>query len=105
MGSMIPLPTPQQLRYLLALAEHQHFGRAASACAVTQSTLSAGILALERQLDVHILDRSNGKRVAFTTLGCELVTRSRTAMAALSAMLETADAARAPMSGPLRMGM
>ncbi|HEY2132563.1 MAG TPA: LysR substrate-binding domain-containing protein [Acetobacteraceae bacterium] len=102
---MTPLPTPQQLRYLLALAEHQHFGRAADACAVTQSTLSAGILALERQLDVHILDRSNGRRVAFTTLGCELVTRARTAMAALSAVLEAADAARAPMSGPMRVGM
>ena len=44
---MKPLPTPQQLRYLDALAEHRHFGRAASACAVSQSTLSAGILALE----------------------------------------------------------
>ena len=63
---MTPLPTPQQLRYLLALAEHQHFGRAADACAVTQSTLSAGILALERQLDARLLDREAGKRVVFT---------------------------------------
>jgi|GEM_PF-4937626 len=54
---MSPLPSPQQLRYLLALAELNHFGRAADACAVTQSTLSAGILALERQLDAAILDR------------------------------------------------
>jgi LysR family hydrogen peroxide-inducible transcriptional activator len=102
---MTPLPTPQQLRYLLALAEHQHFGRAASACAVTQSTLSAGILALERQLDAQILDRGLGRRVAFTALGRELVGRARHALAALSAVLEAADAARAPMSGPLRLGM
>ena len=54
---MTPLPSPQQLRYLLALAESGHFGRAAETCAVTQSTLSAGILALERQLDAAILDR------------------------------------------------
>jgi LysR family hydrogen peroxide-inducible transcriptional activator len=102
---MTPLPTPQQLRYLLALAEHQHFGRAAAACAVTQSTLSAGLLALERQLDAAILDRDGGKRVVFTALGRELVGRARAAMAALGAIVEAADAARAPMSGPLRLGV
>jgi LysR family hydrogen peroxide-inducible transcriptional activator len=102
---MSPLPTPQQLRYLLALAEHQHFGRAAAACAVTQSTLSAGILALERQLDTRILDRDGGKRVVFTPLGRELIGRAREAVAALAALVETADAARAPMSGPLRLGV
>jgi len=102
---MTPLPTPQQLRYLLALAEHAHFGRAAEACAVTQSTLSAGILALERQLDARILDRDGGKRVVFTPLGRELLGRAREAMAALAAVVEAADAARAPMSGPLRLGV
>jgi len=102
---MTPLPTPQQLRYLLALAEQQHFGRAAGVCAVTQSTLSAGILALERQLDARILDRGGAKRVVFTPLGRELIARSREAMAALSAIVEAADGARAPMSGPLRLGV
>ena len=102
---MIPLPTPQQLRYLTALAEFQHFGRAAEACAVTQSTLSAGLLALERQIDARILDRDGGKRVIFTPLGRELVERARVALAALSAMVETADASRAPMSGKLRLGV
>ena len=72
---MITLPSPQQLRYLTALAESRHFGRAALACAVTQSTLSAGILTLERQLDAAVLDRSAGKHVVFTPLGLELVAR------------------------------
>jgi LysR family hydrogen peroxide-inducible transcriptional activator len=102
---MIALPTPQQLRYLLALAEHQHFGRAAEACAVTQSTLSAGILALERQLEVRILDRDGSKRVVFTPLGLEMVGRARQALAALEALAEAAAAARAPMSGRLRLGV
>jgi LysR family hydrogen peroxide-inducible transcriptional activator len=102
---MTPLPTPQQLRYLLALADHQHFGRAADSCAVTQSTLSAGILALERQLDARILDRDGGKRVVFTALGRELVARAREAMVALEAIAEAAAAGRAPMSGPLRLGI
>ena len=97
---MIPLPSPQQLRYLTTLAESRHFGRAAASCAVTQSTLSAGILALERQLDAHVLDRAAGKRVVFTPLGLALVERARDALAALQAFTEAADAARGPMAGP-----
>jgi LysR family hydrogen peroxide-inducible transcriptional activator len=102
---MTPLPTPQQLRYLVTLAETGHFGRAASACAVSQSTLSAGILVLERQLQAQILDRSAGKHVVFTTLGHELVAKARQALAALNALAEAADAARSPMTGPLRVGL
>ena len=102
---MIHLPSPQQLRYLLALAETQHFGRAALVCSVTQSTLSAGILALERQLDARILDRDAGKHVAFTGLGRELLQHARNAVLALEAVTEAAHAAREPMSGPLRLGV
>jgi LysR family hydrogen peroxide-inducible transcriptional activator len=102
---MTPLPSPQQLRYLLALSELGHFGRAAEACAVTQSTLSAGILALERQLDAAILDRGAGRHVVFTALGDEIVFRARKALAALEAVAEAASAARAPLSGPLRLGV
>ena len=102
---MIALPSPQQLRYLTALAESRHFGRAALACSVTQSTLSAGILTLERQLDAAILDRGAGKHVVFTPLGLELVERAGAALTALEAVAEAANAARTPMSGPLRLGV
>jgi len=102
---MTPLPTSQQLRYLLALDELRHFGRAAAACAVTQSTLSAGVLALERQLDAAILDRDAGRRVVFTALGESLLGPARNALQALEAVVETANAARAPMSGRLRLGV
>jgi len=102
---MTILPSPQQLRYLVALAETRHFGRAALSCAVTQSTLSAGILALERQLDAQILDRSAGRHVVFTSLGLDLLERARDALAALEAVSEAALVAREPMSGPLRLGV
>jgi LysR family transcriptional regulator, hydrogen peroxide-inducible genes activator len=102
---MAPLPSPQQLRYLVALAQSRHFGRAANECAVTQSTLSAGILALERQLDARILDRDAGKRLVFTELGLEIVRRAEIALAALEAVPEAVSAARAPMSGRLRLGV
>jgi LysR family hydrogen peroxide-inducible transcriptional activator len=102
---MVYLPTPQQLRYLVTLAETGHFSRAAASCAVSQSTLSAGILALERQLDAAILDRSAAKHAVFTPLGLELVAKARTALNALATLAEAADAARAPMTGPLRLGI
>ena len=102
---MTILPSPRQLRYLVALAEIRHFGRAAIACTVTQSTLSAGLLTLERQLDAPILDRGAGRHVVFTPLGLELVDRARIALAALEAVTEAADAAREPLSGPLRFGV
>ena len=102
---MTILPSPQQLRYLVALAESRHFGRAALTCAVTQSTLSAGILALERQLDAHILDRAAGRHVVFTSLGLDLVERARAALAALEAVSEAASVSHEPMSGPLRLGI
>ena len=102
---MNALPSPQQLRYLVALAEHGHFGRAAAACAVTQSTLSAGILALERQIDAPLLERTGSKRPVFTPLGRDLVGRARGALAALATFIETVDAAREPLTGSLRLGI
>lgn len=102
---MMILPSPQQLRYLVTLAELGHFGRAAAACSVTQSTLSAGLIALERQLAASLLERGASKRPVFTPLGLQVVERARAALAALEAVSETAQAARAPLSGPLRMGV
>lgn len=102
---MTPLPSPQQLRYLVALADTLHVGRAAAACAVSQSTLSTGLLALERTLAAPILDRSAGRRVVFTPLGRDLAARARAALAALQTVADTADAARAPLAGRLRLGL
>lgn len=101
---MTALPSPQQLRYLVALAEHGHFGRAATACAVTQSTLSAGILALERQLDARLLERTGGKRPVFTPLGRDLIGHAKAVLVALQGCIEAVGAARDPFGGPLRLG-
>jgi LysR family hydrogen peroxide-inducible transcriptional activator len=102
---MTGLPSPQQLRYLVALAEHGHFGRAAAACDVTQSTLSAGILALERQLDATLLERNGTKRPVFTPLGRDLVARARAVLASLADFVDAVEAAREPLTGPLHLGI
>ena len=62
------LPTLKQLQYLVALHEHGHFGRAAEACFVTQSTLSAGIRELETLIGVTLVERTR-RVVRFTPLG------------------------------------
>src|SRR3954454_7843036 len=54
---IVHLPTIKQLQYLVALRQHAHFGRAAEACFVTQSTLSAGLRELEAGLGVTLVGR------------------------------------------------
>ena len=69
-------PTLKQLKYLCAVAEHQHFGRAAEASYVSQSTLSAGIQELEDTLSASLVERNN-RNVLLTGLGQEVVERSQ----------------------------
>ena len=66
------LPSIKQLRYICAVAEYKHFSKAAEACHVTQSTLSAAIQELESQLGVVIFER-NKKTVLVTPLGEKLL--------------------------------
>jgi LysR family hydrogen peroxide-inducible transcriptional activator len=73
---MKKLPNLKQLHYLSALFKHQHFGRAAESCCITQSTLSASITELESFLGVSLLEREH-KSFVFTPMGEALVQRSR----------------------------
>ena len=57
MSSIVHLPSLKQLRYLVALEEHRHFGKAAVSCFVSQSTLSAGLKELETALDAELVGR------------------------------------------------
>jgi hypothetical protein len=70
------LPSVRHLRHLIALADHAHFGRAAEAVFVTQSTLSASIKELENLLEATLVDRSK-RSVVLTPLGLETVERAR----------------------------
>lgn len=101
---MKALPTLKQLRYLAALADHHHFGQAAEACFVTQSTLSAGIAELETLLDATLVDRTK-RSVIFTPLGEETVARGRAILRAAEDLVSVTDAARAPLTGALRLGV
>jgi LysR family hydrogen peroxide-inducible transcriptional activator len=101
---MINLPTLKQLRYLVALADHLNFTKAAELCAVTQSTLSAGIAEMETLLNAALVDRST-RSVVFTPLGEETVTRARAILRAAEELALAAQAAAAPLSGTIRLGV
>jgi len=101
---MTPLPSIKQLRYLVALADHGHFGEAAEACFVTQSTLSAGIASLERLLAAPLVDRTT-RSVVLTPLGRETADRARGILTQTEELALAARAAGAPLAGPLRLGV
>ncbi|MCX8253754.1 MAG: LysR family transcriptional regulator, partial [Beijerinckiaceae bacterium] len=62
----------RDLRYIIAVADHGHFGRAAQSCAVSQPTLSGQILKLEKELGVDLFERV-GKSVTLTAAGTTIV--------------------------------
>lgn len=101
---MAALPSLRQLRYLLALAEHLNFTRAADACFVSQSTLSTGLKELETTLGVQLVERDK-QTVALTAVGDAVVARARQVLTAAEDLSDfAADAAR-PMQGQLRLGV
>jgi LysR family hydrogen peroxide-inducible transcriptional activator len=98
------LPSLRHLRYLAALADSLHFGRAAEACHVTQSTLSAGLKELESQLGATLVERTK-RRVMMTALGAEVAARARRLLSAAGEITELVRAAAEPLSGPLNLGV
>lgn len=93
----------QDLRYLVAVAEHRHFGRAAEACDISQPTLSSQIRKLEQELGVTLLERTN-KRVNLTPVGGQILVHARAALAEAGQMEAVARAARDPLVGALKLG-
>jgi LysR family hydrogen peroxide-inducible transcriptional activator len=94
----------QELRYLVAIAEHRHFGRAAEACNVSQPTLSSQIKKLEDELGVTLLERTN-KRVDITPVGSQILNHAKRALAEAAQMEAVARAARDPLVGALKLGV
>jgi LysR family hydrogen peroxide-inducible transcriptional activator len=101
---MATLPSLRQLRYLLALAEHLNFTRAAEASFVSQSTLSTGLKELESTLGVQLVERDK-QTVALTAVGAEVVARARQVLAAADDLSDFASDASRPMHGQLRLGV
>src|ERR671910_3358151 len=97
-------PTIKQLQYLVALRQHGHFGRAAEACFVTQSTLSASLRELEALIGVTLVERTR-RVVRFTPLGSKIADKARRVLREAEELADMARAEGQPLHGELRMGV
>jgi LysR family hydrogen peroxide-inducible transcriptional activator len=97
-------PTVRQLQYLVALRQQGHFGRAADACYVTQSTLSAGLRELESLLGVTLVERTR-RVVRFTSLGERIADKAVRVLREAEELAEMARSEGQPLHGELRMGV
>ncbi len=94
----------RDLKYLVALADHKHFGRAAEASFASQPTLSTQIKKLEEELDVQLFERQP-RAVLLTTAGAAIIARARSILREVDAIRDVARNARDPEAGSIRLGM
>jgi LysR family hydrogen peroxide-inducible transcriptional activator len=101
---MMQLPSTKQLQYFVALADAEHFGRAAEAVHVSQSAFSNAIKELEIRLDTQLVDRTN-RRVTITATGQQIATQARLCLRDVESLVEMAAGQKQPMTGSLRLGV
>ncbi|ELN6933864.1 DNA-binding transcriptional regulator OxyR [Vibrio navarrensis] len=93
----------RDLEYLVSLAEHKHFRKAAEACFVSQPTLSGQIRKLEEEIGTILLERSS-RRVLFTDAGLQLVDQAKVILREVKTFKEMASGQNGEMSGPMHIG-
>src|SRR5580693_3642826 len=96
--------TLRELKYLVALADHEHFGRAAEECCVSQPTLSTQIKKLEAYLGAILIER-NARSFALTPIGQDVVEKARRIVRQVDDLHTTARTALGPLVGPLSLGV
>ncbi|WP_312318281.1 DNA-binding transcriptional regulator OxyR [Stenotrophomonas sp.] len=94
----------RDLKYLVALAEHKHYGKAAAVCHVSQPTLSTQLRKLEDELGVALVERGS-RKVMLTHAGLEAAARARVIVAEIDELKEAARRARDPEAGTVRLGI
>jgi LysR family hydrogen peroxide-inducible transcriptional activator len=104
MATFKHLPTLTQLRHLIALNAHHHFGKAADACFITQSSLSTSIKGLEKILGQQLVERTK-RKVMMLPLGIEVVNRAHYVLREVEDITDVANAASFPLSTPIRLGV
>ncbi|MGW5367561.1 LysR substrate-binding domain-containing protein [Streptomyces sp. NPDC004009] len=97
-------PSLSQLRAFAAVAEHLHFRDAAAAIGMSQPALSGAVSALEEILGVTLLERTT-RKVLLSPAGERLAVRAKAVLDEVGALLEEAEAVRAPFTGVLRLGV
>ncbi len=96
--------TLTELKYIVAVARHKHFGNAAEACFVAQPTLSVAVKKLEDELGVVIFERG-GAEISVTPLGAQIVAQAERVLEQTAAIKELARQNKDPLAAPLRLGV
>lgn len=94
----------KDLEYLVALAKHKHFQRAAEACNVSQPTLSAQLRKLENELGLQLLERTT-RKIRFTQIGLQLVEQTQVVLRELDALKNMASSSLHGMNQTLNVGI
>ena len=101
---MKQIPSLKQFEYLVALAEDEHFGKAAQRCNVTPSTLSVGIRDLEKTLNIVLAERSK-RNVIMTSIGRDIAALASSLLRDAEHIVELAASNKDIMSGDLQLGV
>lgn len=94
----------RDLKYLVAVAEHRHFGRAADACFVSQPTLSTQLKKLEEELGVTLIERTN-RQVLLTAVGERVVNQAQRVLREANQLNHIAEEYTDPFGGEFRLGV
>ena len=95
--------TLTELKYIVAVARERHFGRAANACFVSQSTLSIGVRKLEDELGVALFERARND-VTLTPRGEQIVEQAQRVLEEVDVIRQLAKSEKGPLVGALRIG-
>ena len=96
--------TLQQLRYIVAIDHYRHFGKAAEACDLTQSTLSLMVKKMEEELDVRLFDR-DAHPVVPTEIGRKVIDRAKVVLYNAEQIVEMTRTEKEALSGPLKIAL
>lgn len=96
--------TLTELRYIVAVAQTRHFGRAAERCFISQPTLSVGIKKLEEELGIQVFERG-ANEISLTPVGQRVVEQAQRVLEEAQHVRELAEQGKDPLSGPLRIGV
>ena len=96
--------TLQQLRYIIAIDQYRHFGKAAEACDLTQSTLSLMVKKMEEELDVRLFNR-DAHPVEPTEMGRKVIDRAKVVLFNAEQIIEMTRSEKEALSGPLKVAL
>lgn len=97
--------TLTELRYVVAVSQKNHFGKAAQSCFVSQPTLSIAIKKLEEELDVRLFERSSKNEIRITEIGQQVVNQAYIVLQEAQILTEIAQQGKDPLSGQFKLGV